>query len=141
MSKIDQEQAKKELKSEAEKVEEKDLDKVLGKREKIENKILNNETVNKYVGKVKTMFSLVKDYRSGSYREIPWKSVAAIAGALLYVLNPFDLIPDFIPVIGLVDDASVLAICLKMVNDDLDDYLHWRSSTSDASEEVEKQPV
>ncbi|GHA28195.1 hypothetical protein GCM10007103_07200 [Salinimicrobium marinum] len=131
MDKINQEQAKKELRDEAEKVEEKDLDKVLTKREKIENKILSNETVDKYIGKVKTMFSLVKDYRNGSYRQIPWKSIAAITGALLYVLNPFDLIPDFIPVIGMLDDASVLALCLKMVNDDLENYLQWKSPSSE----------
>jgi uncharacterized membrane protein YkvA (DUF1232 family) len=130
MGKISQEQAKKELKDEAEKVEEKDLDKVLSKRKKIEGKILNNETIDKYIEKVKIMFSLVNDYRTGSYREIPWKSIAAITGALLYVLNPFDLVPDFIPVIGMLDDASVLALCLKMVSDDLQKYLQWKSPSN-----------
>lgn len=135
MSKISQKQAQKELNKEARNVEEKDLEKVLSKREKIENKILKNETIDKYVGKAKTMFSLVKDYRSGHYREVPWKSIAAITGALLYVLNPFDLIPDLIPMIGLMDDASVLAVCLKMVNDDLDKYMEWKSlSSSDPTE-------
>lgn len=140
MSKISQEQAQKELRNEAEKVKKKDLEKVLSKREKIENKILNNDTIDKYVDKVRTMFSLVKDYRTGRYREVPWKSIAAVTGALLYVLNPFDLVPDFIPVIGLLDDASVLAVCLKMVNDDLDKYLQWRSSTT-GMPETEQQSV
>lgn len=137
MDKISHEQANRELEKEAAKVEEKDLDKVLGKRKKIEKKVLSNDTIDKYIGKVKTMFSLVKDYRSGTYRELPWKSIAAIAGALLYVLNPLDLIPDFIPVIGMLDDATVLAVCLKMVNDDLEKYTQWRASS--APEEGEAQ--
>lgn len=135
MGKINQEQAKKELKDEAEKVEEKDLDKLLSKRKKIEGKILNNETIDKYIEKVKIMFSLINDYRTGSYREIPWKSIAAITGALLYVLNPFDLVPDFIPVIGMLDDASVLALCLKMVSDDLQKYLQWKSPSTELKTE------
>lgn len=136
MNEISREQAEKELHSEAKKVDEKDLDKVLSKKDRIENKILNNDTIDKYIGKVKTMISLVKDYRQGSYRELPWKSIAAITGALLYVLNPFDLVPDFLPVIGLLDDASVLAVCLKMVNDDLEKYTQWKSfSGTESSEE------
>ena len=130
MKSISEEQARKELNKESEKVEEKDLNKVLNKRSKIEDKIRGNDTVDKYIGKVKTMFSLIMDYRNGSYRELPWKTITAVAGALLYVLNPLDLIPDFIPVLGMVDDASVLALCLKLVNDDLENYMRWKNLSS-----------
>ena len=133
MKNISPEKAAKELEKEANNVEENDLDKVLSKKEKIENKILSNDTVEKYVDKAKMMFSLINDYRKGTYKEVPWKSIAAIAGALLYVLNPLDLIPDFIPVLGMVDDASVLAICLKMVNDDLEKYMN-RKETSPSTQ-------
>ena len=56
---------------------------------------------------------------NGTYRAIPWWSVAAIVAALFYVLDPIDLIPDFIPDIGYIDDAAVVAICLRMVDADL----------------------
>ncbi|RLE31609.1 MAG: hypothetical protein DRJ61_11175 [Acidobacteria bacterium] len=58
------------------------------------------------------LISLVKDYWSGDYREIPYSSIAAVVFALIYVLSPIDLIPDFIPVLGLMDDAAVVALCL-----------------------------
>lgn len=139
MKNISEEKANKELEKEAKNVDEQDLDKVLSKRKKIENKIFENETVEKYVDKAKMMFSLINDYRKRNYREIPWKSIAAVTGALLYVLNPLDLIPDFIPVIGMVDDASVLAICLKMVSDDLEKYMQWKTLSS--SSETEEEPA
>ncbi len=38
-----------------------------------------------------------------------------IVGALSYLIFPVDLIPDFIPVVGLVDDASVIAAAVYKV--------------------------
>ncbi len=52
--------------------------------------------------------------------------MAAIVAALLYVLSPVDLIPDAIPIIGMVDDALVVAACLKLVKQDLADFEAWR---------------
>ena len=39
--------------------------------------------------------------------------IAAVIGALLYLISPLDLIADFIPVIGLLDDLFVVTSMLK----------------------------
>jgi uncharacterized membrane protein YkvA (DUF1232 family) len=57
---------------------------------------------------------------------VPYRTVAVIAAALLYVLNPFDLIPDAIPGVGLLDDATVVGFALAMVEQDLEDYKAWK---------------
>ena len=41
---------------------------------------------------------------------VPLRSKALIAGAAAYVASPIDLIPDFIPVIGRMDDAAVIVL-------------------------------
>lgn len=74
---------------------------------------------------VAVLFDMVKDYADGSYREVPKRTVFAAAVALLYVLNPFDLIPDFIPGIGYADDSAVLLLVVKSIRADLDDYRSW----------------
>ena len=74
---------------------------------------------------VTVLFDLIKDYASGSYREVPKRTVFAAAVALLYLLNPFDLIPDFIPGVGYVDDSAVLMIVMQSIRTDLDDYRTW----------------
>jgi uncharacterized membrane protein YkvA (DUF1232 family) len=80
----------------------------------------------------KTLLSLVKDYWSGSYREVPYWAIAASALALLYVLNPADLFPDFILGVGYLDDAAVIAFCLKLVEQDLEKYKQWLAAKSTA---------
>ena len=65
---------------------------------------------------------MLKDFFTRTYTEVPVGTIMAIVGSLLYVLWPFDLIPDFIPVAGYLDDAAVLGACLKAVKTDLERY-------------------
>jgi uncharacterized membrane protein YkvA (DUF1232 family) len=44
---------------------------------------------------------------------VPKSAKAAVVFALLWVLSPIDLIPEFIPVIGPLDDVVVVALCLR----------------------------
>ena len=75
---------------------------------------------------------LVKDYWSGEYRDVPWATLAAVVFTLLYVLNPFDLVPDFLPGIGQMDDAAVLSLVLFMVENDLERYRRARAAREDS---------
>jgi uncharacterized membrane protein YkvA (DUF1232 family) len=38
---------------------------------------------------------------------------ALIIGALVYFINPFDLVPDVIPFVGFVDDMTVIALVYR----------------------------
>lgn len=126
--KITDEDAKKELEEKSKKITDKDIEKVLSKEKEIEDKVKGAGPLREYIDAVKSMFALVRAYWSGEYREIPWFTIAAIAAALLYVFSPIDLIPDVIPVIGMVDDALVVAACLKLVKQDLADFEAWRAA-------------
>ena len=124
--KIGMKKAKEELEKGAKKIKEEDLQKVLDKSKEIGWKFSGQGPLARYFADFKRMISLVKDWVKGDYRQVPWWSMAAIAAALLYVLNPLDLIPDFIPLAGQVDDALVIAACLAMVEQDLDKYRKWK---------------
>ncbi|MHB8126412.1 MAG: YkvA family protein [Desulfitobacteriaceae bacterium] len=76
---------------------------------------------------VHLLIAMSKAYMNGKYKEIPVGSIAAIIGGLLYMLSPIDVIPDFIPVAGLVDDAFVLTIVLQQLQSDLEKYKKWRN--------------
>lgn len=78
---------------------------------------------------VKTMVSLVKDYGSGKYKAIPWWAISAVAFALLYVFSPIDAIPDVLPVVGQIDDALVVATCIKLIYEELAKYREWKETS------------
>ncbi|MEA1996783.1 MAG: YkvA family protein [Gemmatimonadota bacterium] len=110
----------------AEKINEKDLEKVLDRAEEIKDKIKNSGALKKFIEDVRILIDMLRDYWSGEYRKVPFWVIAAVAFALLYVLTPLDLIPDFIPVIGLTDDALVVGLCLMMIEKELEEYKKWR---------------
>jgi uncharacterized membrane protein YkvA (DUF1232 family) len=82
----------------------------------------------RFVDDIRILISMVKDYYSGAYREIPWWAISAVVAALLYVLSPIDLIPDVIPVIGFIDDAAVVGVCLALIEHQLMNYQAWKNS-------------
>lgn len=129
-----------EFKEETEHISENDVDEALDNKKKVENKILNSQILEKYAETARTMFHMLNDYRKGNYNEAPWFSIAAATFTLLYILNPFDLIPDFIPVVGYIDDLSVLTIALSFMQTDLHNYLKWREKEEEEEEEAEIKP-
>ena len=118
--------AKQQLEREAGKVDSRDVGDLLARQKAIEDKVRNSGKLKRFSAEVRLMFSMLSDYWQGNYREVPWKSIAAIAGALIYVLNPLDAIPDLILGFGFIDDAGVVALCLKLVESDLLRYAAWK---------------
>ena len=80
----------------------------------------------KYFNDLCEIFELLRDRVKGVYTETPWTTIAALIGALLYVLSPLDLIFDFIPVIGFLDDAVVFGLAVKLAQSDLEKYRAWK---------------
>ncbi|MDO6443314.1 MULTISPECIES: YkvA family protein [unclassified Marinobacter] len=137
MALFSQKDARKQLNEEAEKVSRADLETLLDRQQAIETKVKGSGKFERFSADIKLMFAMLRDYRNGSYRDIPWKSIAAVAGALLYVMNPLDLIPDLIVGIGFVDDVGVVALCLKLVESDLHKYAAWKELQEEVTQSTQ----
>ena len=74
------------------------------------------------------MIRLVRAYREGEYRDVSLPKLLTILSALIYFVSPFDVIPDWIPVFGHIDDAFVITLALKSVRDDLDTFMAWETA-------------
>lgn len=104
------------------------LELILSDEEKIRDKASKEDVsrFRKLVNQLKLAVQLVKDYKSKAYTDIPWRSLGLIATAILYFLNPFDLIPDILPVMGFADDAVLFAAIFKSLKSDLEKYAQWK---------------
>ena len=94
--------------------------------EKLKNRMKSLPMVGNVLSNVPTMFKLLNHYLKGEYKDIPQKELIIIISAASYLIVPIDLIPDFIPVVGLVDDMAVVSVCIKSTRKELDKYLSWR---------------
>ena len=72
------------------------------------------------------MASMVNMYVKKEYTDAPVGNIVATVSALIYVASPIDIVPDFIPGFGYIDDAAVVAACLALIKTDLDEYKSWR---------------
>jgi len=73
--------------------------------------------VRKYISKVKLGKKLIDDieFLIDSMKKHPLKYGAIVVVALLYLLNPIDVIPDTIPIVGWADDAGVIATAVATI--------------------------
>lgn len=103
-----------------------DVRKVVDREGDIKFKVFGSDLLQKFYEDVMLLVAMTRDYWNGIYRKIPWWVISSVVFALLYVLNPFDLIPDILPILGLTDDAAVLALCLTMTEKDILKYQDWK---------------
>jgi uncharacterized membrane protein YkvA (DUF1232 family) len=74
------------------------------------------------------MIRLIRDYQRAEYRDISEPNLLTVIAAILYFVSPFDVIPDWVPVLGHIDDAFVVSLALKSVRMDLDTFMAWETA-------------
>lgn len=67
------------------------------------------------------MRSYLSDIATGKYKGYDTKKLLVIIAAIIYVVTPFDLLPDLIPP-GLIDDLSIVAWPIKEASEELENY-------------------
>ena len=76
---------------------------------------------------LQTLFRLLKAYFNKQYTDIAWGSIVVVVGAIIYFVSPIDLMPDWFPVSGLIDDAAVLMFVIAQIRADLELFSHWET--------------
>ncbi|MEY4541395.1 MAG: hypothetical protein RLZZ306_3152 [Bacteroidota bacterium] len=75
--------------------------------------------------KVTTLSRMVKAYFTGNYKIIPWASIVKIIAVLIYFVSPIDVIPDFLPIIGLTDDLAIIIWLFSSLKEDFENFEAW----------------
>jgi|SRR3989339_230985 len=120
---------KKNLDEIARKITDTDIKKVLAEYNNVK------KMANKLPGLIKgvkedtlILLGMVKDYWSGKYRNVSWYTIAISVAALLYLISPIDVIPDWIFAVGLVDDAMLIKLALDAIEKDYKKYKKWKKA-------------
>jgi uncharacterized membrane protein YkvA (DUF1232 family) len=74
------------------------------------------------------MFELADDYLSGNYTDIPVSAIVTVYAAIIYFMMPLDTIPDFLPVIGYIDDVFIFGLAATELSAELRKYKEWKQA-------------
>ena len=76
---------------------------------------------------LQTMLRLVRAYARGDYRDVAKDAFLTIVAAIGYLVDPFDLIPAEVPVLGYVDDATVIGFAVSRTRGALHEFMLWET--------------
>ena len=79
-----------------------------------------------------TLVRMVRSYVTGDYRQIQTSTIVSGLGVLLYVLSPIDLVPDFIPVLGFLDDLSLISWFIGKFHVEITNFREWEETSAHA---------
>jgi len=81
-----------------------------------------SQSLQRYIADIKLAYAMVRD--PGFHLDHTVKVVVIIA--LLYLISPIDLLPDALPVLGLLDDLLVIGYALQQAATELERYRAWK---------------
>lgn len=82
------------------------------------------------IADVQDIISMLDDYYHGRYKKIPTAALLGSLGIIAYLVSPFDLIPDNVPILGFIDDAFIINTVVTLcVDKELERYRQWRNDT------------
>ena len=86
--------------------------------------------IKKFKEDLKVLVRLVRSWAKGQYKDVPVFSIILAIAAIIYFVSPVDAIPDWIPVVGYLDDAAVVGFVIYSIKGDLDDFHEWEKKKS-----------
>ena len=120
---MDERVAKRTLYAAAADVEKEDVENILERKSEFDDKLHDvPDRFTKLVKQLQLLFELMQDWWGGRYKGVPWLSITMAAAAVLYFVNPLDIIPDVIPIVGYLDDAVVVGLAIAALKEDLKKY-------------------
>lgn len=87
--------------------------------------------VGETLGDLRDLISMLHDYYHGEYKKVPAAVMIGTAAIVAYLVSPYDLIPDKVPILGFIDDAFIINIVIQLcIDKELNRYRAWRANSN-----------
>ncbi len=100
---------------------------LIEKKDQIIAKCQEDKLLSHFKDDISIFLKIIEEYEKGVYSSIPFSVLSVMAYALKYILEENDIIPDYIPCHGQLDDAIIMLYAIHLTQKEVDKYL--RSKT------------
>ena len=84
--------------------------------------------IGKRASDVAVLLSMLRAYIKKQYTDVSIATIIAAVAGLIYVVNPMDVVPEYVLGVGILDDAAILGIILQAMHMDLNKYKKWQKA-------------
>ncbi len=105
-----------------------DDEKMEGLFQDFEKKLAQIPKIGSKASDLAVLCSMVRAYAKKQYTDISIATILLSIAALIYVVNPMDIVPDFMLGVGQIDDAAAIVLVLQMIQMDLNKYKKWQEA-------------
>ena len=85
-----------------------------------------------------TSVQLIKDWKNNEYKNVSKKTIVTLLAGIIYFVNPFDLIPDFLMHFGFIDDIGVMTFIMGQFKTEIDNYRLYKEGKGMDNEILDK---
>ena len=85
---------------------------------------------------LQALIRLIKAWLKSEYTQTPWQTIVFAIAGIIYFVNPFDIVPDFIPGAGYLDDATVIGFVIKSIRREIKQFLDWEKAQGATTEDT-----
>jgi uncharacterized membrane protein YkvA (DUF1232 family) len=75
------------------------------------------------------LLRMLNAWMKREYTNVSPKAILSMLAAVIYFVNPFDLISDYLPVVGLMDDITLITYVVTTFNKEIERFMVWEQTT------------
>ena len=94
-----------------------------------------------FIQKIPVIIRMIKSIMGKGGYKPQFKNIILPGLVLVYLISPLDIIPDSLPVIGVLDDLALLAFAIPMLIAEAEKFVQWEASQKTDSNVIDAEII